>query len=96
MKESIATRQSAGAKFTAHSVNITDRKKVVMSGIVKVDCATAAEISLCACLGRLLITGSELQIVKFDESDGNLAIAGNIDGIKYASPRVPLFKRLFK
>lgn len=83
-------------KFTSHSVNMSDRKKASMTGVVKVDGATETEITLTTCLGKLTVTGSALKIVKFDEQDGNLALAGNIDAIKYAGVKTPLLKRIFK
>ncbi|MDE6029135.1 MAG: hypothetical protein K2F90_02295 [Clostridiales bacterium] len=85
-----------GNKFTSHSVNMTDRKKAVMTGIAKVDGATETQVDLTTALGRLIVTGSALKIAKFDDTDGNLTLQGNIDGIKYAAARVPLLKRIFK
>ncbi len=75
---------------------MTDRKKASMTGVAKVDGASDNEISLTTCLGRLIVTGSELKIVKFDDTDGNLSLTGNIDAIKYAQAKVPLIKRIFK
>lgn len=83
-------------KFTSHSVNMTDRKKAAMTGVVKVDGATDSQIELTTALGRLIVTGTQLKITKFDDADGNLTLGGNIDSIKYAAARVPLIKRIFK
>ena len=83
-------------KFTSHSVNMTDRKKAVMTGVSKVDGATETQVDLTTALGRLIVTGSALKIAKFDDADGNLTLQGNIDGIKYVGARVPLIKRIFK
>ncbi|MCH5156171.1 MAG: YabP/YqfC family sporulation protein [Clostridiales bacterium] len=83
-------------KFTSHSVNMTDRKKAVMTGVAKVDGATDTEIELTTALGRLIVTGTALKIAKFDDTDGNLTLQGNIDSIKYAAARTPLLKRIFK
>ena len=84
------------SKFTSHSVTMTDRKKASMTGVTKVDGAGDNEISLTTCLGRLIVSGTELKIVKFDEQDGDLTISGNIDGLKYAQQKAPLLKRIFK
>lgn len=75
---------------------MTDRKKASMTGVVAVEGANDREIVLVTCLGRAVITGSELKVVKFDESDGNLALTGNIDAVKYAVNKMPLIKRIFK
>ena len=83
-------------KFTSHSINMTDRKKAVMTGVAKVDGATDTEVELTTALGRLIVTGTGLKITKYDDADGNLTLQGNIDNIKYAAARVPLIKRIFK
>lgn len=89
-------KSNSNSKFTSHSVNMSDRKKAVMTGVVKVDGATDTEIELTTALGRLIVTGTELKIAKFDDTDGNLTLTGNIDGIKYAVTKPPLLKRIFK
>ncbi len=83
-------------KFTSHSLNLTDRKKMSLTGVVKVESSNAAEVVMTTALGKLVITGNELKIDKFDVTDGNLTIAGNIDAIKYATAKQPLLKRIFK
>ena len=83
-------------KFTSHSVNMTDRKKAVMTGVAQVDGATETEIELTTALGRLIVTGTGLKIAKYDDADGNLTLLGNIDCIKYAVQKAPLIKRIFK
>ncbi len=75
---------------------MTDRKKISMTGVAKVDGASDNEISLTTCMGRLLVSGSELKIVKFDDADGNLSLTGNVDSVKYVQAKVPLLKRIFK
>ena len=83
-------------KFTSHSVNVVDRKKTSMTGVGRVEGATETEITLTTCMGRLIVGGSELKIVKFDDSDGNLVFTGNVDIIKYAQNKPSLLKRIFK
>lgn len=94
MKEQ--TNATPKSKFTSHSVTMADRKKLSATGITSVDGASDNQIELCSCMGRLIVSGSELKIVKFDDADGNLTLTGNIDGIKYAAAKVPLIKRIFK
>lgn len=86
----------SNTKFTSHSVNMTDRKKASLTGVSKVESSNATELVLTTCLGRLIITGSDLQIVKYDDGDGNLSLTGNVDAIKYAQAKQPLLKRIFK
>lgn len=75
---------------------MTDRKKIVMTGVSKVDGASDAEIVLTTCMGKLVVCGSELKLGKFDESDGSLTLGGNIASVKYAETKPPLLKRIFK
>ena len=75
---------------------MTDRKKAPLPGVTKVDGSSDNELALTTCLGRLVITGSELKITKFDDADGNLAFTGNIDGVKYTQAKQSLLKRIFK
>lgn len=83
-------------KFTSQSAAVTDRKKATFTGVLHVDGASDGEISLSTCMGRLIITGSELKLSKFDEADGSLSLTGNIDGLRYAAAKQSLFKRIFK
>ena len=75
---------------------MTDRKRAVLTGISKVESSNATEIAAVSCLGKLVITGSELKIDKFDMNDGNMTVTGHVDAIKYAQAKVPLIKRIFK
>lgn len=83
-------------KFTSHSFVMNDRKKASLTGVTKVDGMTDTQIDLTTCMGRLIITGSELKIAKFDMDDGNLTFTGNIDSVKYAQAKQSLLKRIFK
>lgn len=96
MKSTITTVPQTQSKFTSHSFAMTDRKKASLTGVTKVDGMTDTQIDVTTCLGRLIITGSELKISKFDVDDGNLALTGNIDAIKYAQAKQSLIKRIFK
>ena len=95
MKESNSMMQNV-TKFTSHSVTMTDRKKAAMTGVSKVDSSDATEIVVTTCLGKLVVNGTELKIIKFDDADGNLTLCGNIDTLKYAQNKPPLLKRIFK
>ena len=86
----------ANGKFASHSLSMTDRKKLSLTGVNKVESSNAAEVVMTTALGRLTVTGSDLKIDKFDVGDGNLTIAGNVDSIKYATAKQPLLKRIFK
>ena len=95
MKE-VKTVPVPTGKFTSHSLSLSDRKKLAMTGVVKVESSNPAEVIIDTCLGRLVIGGSELKIDKFDVTDGNFTVTGQIDSIKYAVAKPPLLKRIFK
>jgi len=95
MKDTVKETMPIG-KFTSHAFNMTDRKKAALTGVNKVESSNAAEIVLTTCLGRLIVTGSELKIDRFDVSVGELALSGNIDAVKYAAQKQPFIKRIFK
>lgn len=96
MKTTVTSASQTQSKFTSHSFAMTDRKKASLTGVTKVDGMTDTQIDVTTCLGRLIITGSELKISKFDVDDGNLALTGNIDAIKYVQAKQSLIKRIFK
>ncbi|MDE7464131.1 MAG: YabP/YqfC family sporulation protein [Clostridiales bacterium] len=83
-------------KFTSHALAMTDRKKATLTGVAKVESSNSGEIALVSCLGRLVITGSDLKIERFDVASGDLALTGNVDCIKYTAAKQSLIKRIFK
>ena len=46
--------------------------------------------------GRVTITGSDLKITKYNESDGALSLTGKINAIRYDEKKPPLLRRIFK
>lgn len=89
-------KQPISVKQLSQRFDMSDRKKASLTGVNTVDSASGSELTLSTVLGKLEIKGSELKIVKFDETDGNLTFVGNIDSVKYAAPKQSLLKRLFK
>lgn len=79
-----------------HSFEVKERSECAMTGIQKVVSSSATAISVTSVKGGMEISGKNLKIVKFDVEQGVLSFEGEIDGIKYSAPKVPLFKRLFK
>lgn len=70
------------ASFT-HSINITERKNIIISGVKKIDNFDENEFMIETTMGYLKITGSELEIIKLDTYQGNVSIKGKIDGLSY-------------
>lgn len=94
MKEIITERPDT--RFTSHKLTMTDRKSASLSGVCKVESSNATEIAIVTCLGRMVITGTELKIDRFDTAVGDMSFTGNIDSIKYTAQKQPLLKRIFK
>ena len=67
-----------------HTVNLTERKNLVVSGVKKIDNFDSTEILLETTMGFLTIKGNDLEIVKLDTYQGNVSIKGNINSLTYS------------
>ena len=67
-----------------------------MTGIKEVLSYSPAEIALDSSKGRVTITGSDLKITKYNESDGALSLTGKVNAIRYDEKKPPLLRRIFK
>ncbi len=68
----------------SHSVNLNDRKKLVISGVKKIGNFDNEEFSLETIMGLLIIKGEKLELIKLDTIQGNVSIKGKIDIIEYS------------
>ena len=68
----------------AHTVSVSGRKKVGMTGITEVKLATETKIVLKTSCGDLVLTGAELKISKFSTDDGVLEMDGNLNAFGYS------------
>jgi len=66
-----------------HSINVTERKNIVISGVKKIDNFDDQEFVIETTMGYLKINGSELEIIKLDTYQGNVSIKGKIDSFSY-------------
>lgn len=85
----------------SHSVNLNDRKKLVISGVKKIGNFDNEEFSLETIMGLLIIKGEKLELIKLDTIQGNVSIKGKIDIIEYKDDlknknTQGIFNRLFK
>ena len=71
------------AAFT-HSISLTERKNLVVSGVKKIDNFDSNEFLIETSLGYLSIKGSDLEIVKLDTYQGNVSIKGQISNLDYS------------
>lgn len=66
-----------------HSVNIVERKNIIISGVKKVDSFDNEEFLLETVMGYLALKGEDLELVKLDTRDGTVAIKGFIKSFDY-------------
>ena len=66
-----------------HSVAISDRKSIVLTGIKKIESFDSEDFLMDSVMGYLAIKGSELEIIKLDTYQGNVSIKGRVDSLMY-------------
>ena len=66
-----------------HSVSITDRKLLSITGVKKISSFDHEEFLLETTMGILLLKGSGLELLKLDTHDGNVRIKGKIISYQY-------------
>ena len=84
-----------------HSINLNERKSIMISGVKKIDSFDEEEFYLETTMGDLIIKGEELEIIKLDTYQGNVSIKGKIDSLNYAeegkkNKENGVFNKLFK
>lgn len=67
-----------------HSVTLTERKNLVVSGVKKIDNFDSNEFLLETTMGYLSVKGNDLEIVKLDTYQGNVSIKGSISSLIYS------------
>lgn len=87
---------------SSHSISITDRKSIIISGVKKIDSFDNEEFLLETTMGYIIINGNDLEIMKLDTNQGNVAIKGKLNNFSYMenSKKVEkeesFFSKLFK
>ena len=69
----------------SHSLALTDRQSMSLTGVSDVKEFSDNKISLKTELGGLLIRGKKLNMSHLDTDTGVLSVSGEIDMIKYTS-----------
>ena len=81
-------------------IKITDRKKIILSGVKKLISFNPNEFLIETSLGVLLLKGEDLEIIKLDTTEGNLSIKGRINSLNYMdsnkNKESSIIERLFK
>lgn len=85
-----------------HTININDRKNVLITGVKKIDSFDNEEFLMETNMGYIAIKGNDLEIVKLDTYQGNVSIKGNINSLNYIEglnkkeKEETMFGKLFK
>ena len=83
-----------------HSFSVSERKNIIISGVVKIESFDNEEFLLETVQGYMLIKGEGLEVVKLDTYQGNVTIKGKIDSITYIEENnkkeSSVFSKLFK
>ncbi|MDD6879054.1 MAG: sporulation protein YabP [bacterium] len=85
-----------------HSINMVERKNLIVTGVKKIDNFDSEEFLIETTMGHLVIKGLDLELVKLDTMQGNISIKGTIisfsyiEDIKRKNKEESLFNRLFK
>ena len=84
----------------SHSFSVSERKNIIISGVVKIDSFDSEEFLLETVQGYMNIKGENLEVVKLDTYQCNVTIKGRIDAISYidenAKKESSVFTKLFK
>ena len=67
----------------SHSFSVSERKNIIISGVVKIDSFDSEEFLLETVQGYMNIKGENLEVVKLDTYQGNVSIKGKINSLAY-------------
>lgn len=84
-----------------HSISITERQNIQISGVTKIDSFDNEEFLLETSAGPLGIKGHDLEIIKLDTYEGTIMIKGIVDAFSYfdsskSKKENSMIARLFK
>ena len=69
-----------------HSLTLTDRKRLSLTGVEDVDCFNEQIVVLRTPLGALTLSGEGLNISQLNLGEGKLMVEGEITAIEYSRP----------
>ena len=76
-------KENETTELLNHSISITERQNIKISGITKIDSFDNEEFLLETQAGPLGIKGRDLEIIKLDTYEGTIMIKGIIDALSY-------------
>ena len=84
----------------SHSFSVSERKNIIISGVVKIDSFDSEEFLLETVQGYMNIKGENLEVVKLDTYQGNITIKVKICAINYIDENTKkessVFAKLFR
>ena len=84
----------------SHSFSVSERKNIIISGVVKIDSFDNEEFLIETVQGYMNIKGENLEVVKLDTYQGNVTIKGRIDELSYidenSKKESSVFTKLFR
>jgi len=94
-------RQDSSINNYNHSINMLERKTLVITGVKKIDTFDNLHFILDTTMGYMIIRGQDLELVKLDTLSGNVTIKGTIDSLEYLLDKKNknedgIFSRLFR
>ena len=80
------------------TLNLLNRKSLSVTGVNKVISLKPDLIQLDTVQGGLMISGSNLELIKLDNTTNKADISGQIDTLKYIGEKEkqPFFRKIFK
>ena len=83
-----------------HSLSLVNRGHAELTGVADVDCFNEQLIVLTTSMGRLTISGSGLNIARFNQQDGSLSVDGEFQAFEYSGKtrraKAGLLARMFR
>lgn len=66
-----------------HTVQIVERKSIVISGVKKIESFNEEEFLLVSSMGYIIVKGEGLELLKLDTINGTISIKGKIESLNY-------------
>lgn len=83
-----------------HNLNMINRQKLDITGVVNVINFNEEQINLSTIMGQMIIKGKNMKINRLNVDNGDMCIEGEIIGINYLNKQSnnseSIFKKLFK
>ena len=76
-------RQESSINNYNHSINILERKNILVTGVKKIESFDDSEFLMDTVMGYLALKGEGLELIKLDTMQGNVSIKGLLKSFSY-------------